>query len=137
MKTPTLLAARSRDMDPQMKANVVGAAGDLHAAEEALKPLTALFHRLDLLHGRPFQRGLFELGHRRKARGCGLLRGLLVHERYVMSVCFGRPLPAAYLGYYLLTFPPDRAGPVPPEGSVNGPTEGCVRFPLTGPLTVR
>ena len=39
--------------------------------------------------------------------------------------------------YYLLTFPPDRAGPVPPEGSVNGPTEGCVRFPLTSPLTVR
>jgi hypothetical protein len=24
-----------------------------------------------------------------------------------------------------------------PEGSVNGPTEGCVRFPLTSPLTVR
>ena len=137
MKTPTLLAARSRDMDPQMKANVLGAAGDLHAAEEALKPLTALFHRLDLLHGRPFQRVFFELGHRRKARGRGLLRGLLVHERYVIVLFWTPTTCCVPVGYYLLTFPPDRAGPVPPEGSVNGPTEGCVRFPLTGPLTVR
>jgi hypothetical protein len=58
MKTPTLLAARSRAKNIQMKANVAGAAGVHSAAEEALKPLTALSLRVALLHGRPFERGL-------------------------------------------------------------------------------
>ena len=69
LKRPTLPAARSRAINP--------------AAEEALKPLTALFRRLDLLHGRIFQLGLFQLLHRLRARGRGLRRGLLVHGRYL------------------------------------------------------
>jgi hypothetical protein len=42
LKMPTLVAARSRAKPPQMFANVEWAAGVHRAAEEALKPWTAL-----------------------------------------------------------------------------------------------
>ena len=97
-KCSTLLAARSAAIGPEMNANVGWGAGVRRAAEEAFKPFPAFSLRVASLHGRPFQRGLFELGHRRKARGRGLrlLRGLLAMKD-VMSFCFGRPLPFGYL----------------------------------------
>ena len=93
----TLLAARSAAIGPEMNTNVGWGAGVRRAAEEAFKPFPAFSLRVASLHGRPFQRLLQELRHRLKDRGRGLLRGLLVHERYVMLFCLGHPLPVGYL----------------------------------------